>query len=124
MNEQNNTWRDMTDPGWREREAAQHAQLLAMIPERQSASDADLVLLRKIFALCEATENECADSDDNFKRGRAFEAKHLRRAIGTWYQDEHCGRSFMGEPVLTPNVKFSGDQRESAGMQGSGSANV
>jgi len=57
--------------------------------QRDEARAACLVLLREIFALCEATENECADSDDNFKRGRAFEAKKLRNSIGTWYQDEY-----------------------------------
>ncbi|MBP9032604.1 MAG: DUF551 domain-containing protein [Pseudomonadales bacterium] len=60
---------------------------------------ADVLLLRETFALCEATEDECGDADDAFRRGRAFEAKRIRRGIGTWYQDTLCGRSHMGEPV-------------------------
>jgi len=64
------------------------------------ANDADKLLLREMFALCEDTEEKCAGSDDAFKRGRAFEAKGIRRAIGTWYQATFCGPSFMGEPVL------------------------
>ena len=67
-----------------------------------SEPSADVLLLREMFALCEATEEECADIDDHFKRGRAFEAKRIRRAIGTWYQDTFCGRTHMGEPVPHP----------------------
>lgn len=57
-------------------------------------------LLHELFAVCEATEDECAGSDNNFNRGRAFEAKRIRRGVGTWFQDTFCGQSFMGEPVL------------------------
>lgn len=67
---------------------------------REQTTD-DKRLLRELFAVCEATEDECADADDNFKRGRAFEAKRIRRGVGTWYQDEFCGRSFMGEPCVS-----------------------
>lgn len=63
----------------------------------------DKRLLREVFAVCEASEDECHDSDDAFKRGRAFEAKRIRRSIGTWYQDTFCGRYFMGDPALSPN---------------------
>ena len=59
----------------------------------------DRRLLREIFMLCEATEEIEATND--FMRGRVFEAKGIRRGIGTWYQDTFCGRSYMGEPVIT-----------------------
>jgi len=63
----------------------------------QQDSD-DRRLLREIFMLCEATEE--LESTNDFMRGRIFEAKCIRRGIGTWYQDTFCGRSYMGEPVL------------------------
>lgn len=66
----------------------------------------DNEVLRQVFALCEDTEGAelsggSADSQvaQDFMRGRKFEAKQIRRAIGTWFQDEFCGRSFMGEPA-------------------------
>lgn len=66
----------------------------------------DNEVLRQVFALCEDTEGaelsgSSADSQStqDFMRGRKFEAKQIRRAIGTWFQDEFCGRSFMGEPA-------------------------
>ena len=58
----------------------------------------DRRLLREIFMLCEATEEIEATND--FMRGRIFEAKGIRRGIGTWYLDTFCGRSYMGEPVI------------------------
>ena len=58
----------------------------------------DRRLLREVFMLCEATEEIEATND--FMRGRVFEAKGIRRGIGTWYQDTFCGRSYMGEPVI------------------------
>lgn len=69
----------------------------------QQADDADR-LLREVFALCEATEYAPEVEAKNehqrgFDRGRRFEAKQIRRAIGAWFQDEFCGRSFMGEPT-------------------------
>lgn len=75
------------------------AMRAAAPPLPAAAPNADVLLLRETFALCEATEDECANADDAFKRGRAFEAKRIRRGIGTWYQDTFCGRSHMGEPV-------------------------
>jgi hypothetical protein len=66
-------------------------------PVAQQDSD-DRRLLREIFMLCEATEE--LESTNDFMRGRIFEAKCIRRGIGTWYQDTFCGRSYMGEPVL------------------------
>jgi len=71
----------------------------AIAQQPAKPDDADKRLLRQVFALCEDTEDKCAGSEDQFKRGRAFEAKGISRAIGTWYQDTFCGRSFMGEPV-------------------------
>lgn len=68
------------------------------INERLRNAD-DRRLLRELFSVCEETEELEAKND--FERGRVFEAKGIRRAIGTWYQDEFCGRSFMGEPVIT-----------------------
>ena len=58
----------------------------------------DRRLLREIFMLCEATEE--LEPTNDFMRGRVFEAKGIRRGIGTWYQDTFCGRSYMGEPVI------------------------
>lgn len=70
------------------------------INERLRNSD-DRRLLRELFSVCEETEEIEAKTD--FERGRLFEAKRIGRAIGTWYQDEFCGRSRMGEPVITPH---------------------
>lgn len=62
-------------------------------------------LLREVFAVCEATEDAPGVEPRNehqrgFDKGRRFEAKQIRRAIGNWFQSEFCGRSFMGEPVV------------------------
>lgn len=61
-------------------------------------------LLNAVFKLCESTEEATVEEPKNehqcgFERGRRFEAKSIRRAIGAWFQDEFCGRSFMGEPA-------------------------
>lgn len=64
--------------------------------ERNSAQCDEL--LRAVFQVCEATE-ELAPSSD-FERGRVFEAKGIREAIGTWFQDTFCGKRFMGEPAI------------------------
>jgi hypothetical protein len=45
-------------------------------------------LLYEVFSVCEATEDECHGSSEEFKRGRAYEAKRIRRSVGTWFQDE------------------------------------
>ena len=65
------------------------------------------ILLREVFKLCEATEEAPEIEPKNehqrgFDKGRRFEAKGIRRAIGDWFQSEFCGRSFMGEPVVEP----------------------
>lgn len=92
--------------GWRDRDLlammlrGQPTAHIAPAEQPQPEPSADVRLLREMFALCEATEDECADTDDSFKRGRAFEAKRIRRGIGTWYQDTFCGPTHMGEPVL------------------------
>lgn len=54
-------------------------------------------LLRAVFEVCEATEN--IEPKNDFERGRVFEAKHIRRGVGTWFQDTFCGRTHMGEPA-------------------------
>ena len=66
-------------------------------PVAQQDSD-DRRLLREVLMLCEATEE--LEPTNEFMRGRIFEAKGIRRGIGTWYQDTFCGRSYMCEPVL------------------------
>ena len=79
-------------------------------PAEGGEADTGPRVLREVFALCEATEHalhdECnahsVQDSTLFSRGRLFEAKSIRKAIGTWFQDEFCGRSFMGEPVATP----------------------
>lgn len=63
-------------------------------------------LLREVFALCESTEEapwaeSFNEHQRGFDKGRRFEAKSIRKAIGAWFQDEFCGRSHMGEPVLS-----------------------
>lgn len=68
-------------------------------------NDVDL-LLRAVFELCEATEEAPQVEPRNehqrgFDKGRRFEAKAIRRAVGDWFQATFCGQSFMGEPVLT-----------------------
>lgn len=64
-------------------------------------SDVGARVLREVFALCEDTQDKCSEDANDFTRGRRFEAKGIARAIGTWYQDEFCGRTHMGEPDLT-----------------------
>lgn len=59
-------------------------------------------LLRAVFEVCEDTEN--FEPKNDFQRGRVFEAKRIRRRIGTWFQDEFCGRTHMGEPVSNAGV--------------------
>ena len=59
-------------------------------------------LLRGLFEVCEDTES--IEPKNDFERGRVFEAKRIRRGIGTWFQDEFCGRTHMGEPVVTRGV--------------------
>lgn len=49
------------------------------------------LLLRQVFEVCEATEE--SEPENDFERGRAFEAKHIRKAIGSWFQDYFCGRA-------------------------------
>ena len=57
------------------------------------------LLLRQVFEVCEATEE--SEPKNDFERGRAFEAKHIRKAIGSWFQDYFCGRARMGDPVIS-----------------------
>jgi hypothetical protein len=75
-------------------------------PSTQPNTEVDTgpLVLREVFALCEATEEQTVTpkplgESGAFFRGRKFEAKSIRKAIGTWFQDEFCGMSFMGEPA-------------------------
>lgn len=77
-----------------ERRAAQPAQA----GERDTGPH----VLREVFELCDDTMTKMESESTEFSRGRAFEAKGISRAIGTWFQDEFCGRSHMGEPVTQP----------------------
>lgn len=62
--------------------------------------DADRQVLRALIEVCEDTEDKYHGSANDFERGRAFEAKHIRRGVSTWYQDTFCGQTHMGEPVF------------------------
>lgn len=90
------------------------APAVAQVPPN---NDVDL-LLRQVFALCEATEDAPEVEPKNehqrgFDKGRRFEAKQIRRAIGDWFQAEFCGRSFMGEPVVAvPEAPAQADPLE------------
>ena len=80
---------------------AKPAQAVVQVPPN---NDLEL-LLRQVFAFCEATEDATEVEPKNehqrgFDKGRRFEAKQIRRSIGDWFQAEFCGRSFMGEPVV------------------------
>ena len=87
--------------GW-----AKFCAALAAQPGAEPAKNNDVdQLLRAVFELCEATEEapEVAPKNEHqrgFERGRRFEAKAIRRAVGDWFQATFCGRSFMGEPVI------------------------
>jgi hypothetical protein len=76
-------------------------------------TDADR-LLHEVFALCEATEDAPQHEPKNehqrgFDLGRRFEAKQIRKAIGTWFQDTFCGASHMGEPVIAAPQQAEAD---------------
>lgn len=63
--------------------------------EPQGAELGARELLHEVFALCEATED--IKPERAFDDGRRFEAKSIRRAIGTWFQDETRARALRGE---------------------------
>jgi hypothetical protein len=65
-------------------------------------------VLREVLSVCEDTMDKMALETTEFSRGRAFEAKGISRAIGTWFQDEFCGLSHMGEPVAAPTQPAAG----------------
>lgn len=73
---------------------------LTQRPAAQTERDTGPRVLREVFALCEDTMDKMTAESTEFSRGRAFEAKGIARAIGTWFQDEYCGQSHMGEPSL------------------------
>lgn len=83
-------------------------------PPAAQAGEADTGprVLREVFALCEDTMTKMESVRTEFSRGRAFEAKGISRAIGTWFQDEFCGRSHMGEPVTQPAAQATPDVPE------------
>lgn len=60
--------------------------------------DAADQLLHAIFEVCDTTEE--IEPTNDFERGRVFEAKHIQKTIGDWFQHTFCGAVFMGEPVL------------------------
>lgn len=64
---------------------------------KPSPSDEGSQVLHAVFQVCEATED--IDPENDFQRGRVFEAKKIRNAVGNWFQEEFCGRTFMGEPA-------------------------
>jgi len=73
-----------------------------------------LRVLREVFSLCEDTAAKCSEGTNDFSRGRLFEAKGIARAIGTWYQDEFCGRTHMGEPAaLRGEVMIEANSKDS-----------
>ena len=76
------------------------SQALTQRPAAQTERDTGPRVLREVFAVCEDTMDKMAAESTEFSRVRAFEAKGISRAIGTWFQDEYCGRSHMGEPSL------------------------
>lgn len=76
--------------------------LTAAQPAQAGERDTGPHVLREVFELCDDTMTKMESESTEFSRGRAFEAKGISRAIGTWFQDEFCGRSHMGEPVIQP----------------------
>jgi hypothetical protein len=85
------------------------AQQPAPSAEARQSDDVD-VFLRNLIEACEDTEAKFAEPKNDFERGRAFEAKGIRRAMCNWFQDTFCGRSFMGEPALaTQQTKAAAD---------------
>lgn len=89
-----------------DRVADHYRAALAAQPGSVPAKNNDVdQLLRAVFELCEATEEAPQVEPKNehqrgFEKGRRFEAKAIRRAVGDWFQATFCGRSFMGEPAL------------------------
>jgi hypothetical protein len=79
--------------------AAGYAAGVAAERERCAVAEGGdgLRVLREVFSLCEDTAAKCSEGTNDFSRGRLFEAKGIARAIGTWYQDEFCGRTHMGD---------------------------
>lgn len=61
-------------------------------PSVVSSAIGPMEVLNQAFALCEATEelpDGAGDSQEQerYLAGRRFEAKHIRRALGTWFKD-------------------------------------
>ncbi len=68
------------------REAIDQLATLAAAQARPAEAVSARELLQQVFSLCEETEN--LKPERAFDDGRRFEAKGIRRAIGTWFQDE------------------------------------
>ncbi len=70
-------------------------RLLALVAAPVAEPITAKELLTQVFSLCEETENKhlhsgttLNDRQTGYMEGRRFEAKGIRRAIGTWFQDE------------------------------------
>jgi len=72
------------------------------VTDGDNAQDSGARVLHEVYALCEATGDECHGKDSDFNRGRAYEAKGIARGMGAWYQAEFCGATFRGEPSAAP----------------------
>lgn len=83
---------------WNKRQRERQAVAVPETEAKRQRDDSVDLLLRAVFEVCEATES--IDPKNDFERGRVFEAKGIRRGIGTWFQGTFCGRSFMGEPAM------------------------
>lgn len=73
---------------------------------------------RQVFAVCEETEDltdaeSASEKSRDFLRGRRFEAKQIRRAIGTWLTDEENLRATpspqVAEPAGEPATQAAGE---------------
>lgn len=85
-------------------QAAQPEPMSAPTAEPRKADDVDR-LLHQVFLLCEAVEdlpeiNPKNEHERGFDRGRRFEAKQIRRAIGDWFQWTFCGQSSKGRAAI------------------------
>lgn len=68
-------------------------------------------VLRNVFALCEETEDLETNTPNDYLRGRKFEAKAIRNAIGTWFTDECNSRKAapVGWVSVTTRVPLESD---------------
>lgn len=93
------------------RAAGLRAALARTQQPEQGPSGRDVLM--QVFALCEATEGitlyvgGSGPGHEGFVRGRKFEAKGIRNAIGNWYQDSkrHDATSQQPEQVVPEDVR-------------------